>query len=244
VTLLAFEAVTLRVTGEAHGARERVPVRDASFTIDQGEVVALAGRGRTGRNSVLRLAAGIDEPTDGTVTFDGRPLRNHRLLGKPDGIGLTLRTFERSHARTVVGHVATPLKLLGAKPDHATSRADDALAHVGASRCADFHPDALDHGEMVRVTIARAIITKPRLLLVDDPTDVPLDERDPILNLLQSIAREDGITVFFTTESTTGFAGVDRGMTIEDGTIRGDLHPTNATIHDLGSVGEAYQSGA
>jgi predicted ABC-type transport system involved in lysophospholipase L1 biosynthesis ATPase subunit len=237
VTLLVLDSVTMRYKRGTTGARERVPVREVSLEIDDGELVALIGHGRTGRSTVLRLAAGIERPTEGTVRFDGDDLSCNRFLGQPGGIGYAHRRFHRVIARTVVGHVAAPLLLRGEAPDRADARADDALARVGAAACAELDPDALDQDEVVRMMLARALVIQPRLLLVDDPADVQLEERDSILTLLHSIAREDGVAVFFTVGSTTGAAGVDRLLSIEDGTVRGKLRPARGTVHQLRKSG-------
>jgi putative ABC transport system ATP-binding protein len=234
VTLLRFDRVTKRFERGAHGSRERVPLRDASMAIDAGEVVALVGKGRSGRTTVMRLAAGIARPTEGVVSFDGHELVDRRFLGVPDGIGYCHQRFSHVVATTVVDHVGSGLLGLKLSPKKAADRADEALERVGAGECADMDPEALDYAEAVRVSIARALVVGPRLLLVDDPIyGVDLDERDEVLRLLHSLAREDGLAVFFTVGSGTGLVGVDRAISIDGGELRGDLEPASADVHQL-----------
>lgn len=226
MSLLVLAGVTMRYPRGVRESRERVPVRDASLAIDAGEVVALVGRGRSGRSTVLRLAGGIERPTEGVVRFDGHELRDRRFLGKPGGIGYCLPRFSRVVAGTVVEHVEAGLLGRRLKQHQATAKAEEALERVGAVECADMDPDALEYAEAVRVRIARALVAEPRLLLVDDPIyGVDLGERDEVLLLLHSLAREDGIAVFFTVGSGTGLAGVDRAISIDGGQLRGDLQP-------------------
>jgi ABC-type methionine transport system ATPase subunit len=234
VTLLALERVTSRRERGLSGQRKPVPVRDASLEVDDGEVVAILGRGRSGRSTVLRLAAGIEEPAEGRVLFDGRMLVADELLGMPDGIGFCHRRFSRVLGARVVDHVAASLLALGLKTEAANARADQTLARVGVQGCADMDPSAIDYGELVRVSVARALAAKPRLLLVEDPTyGVDLAERDDVLKLLRSIAHDDGLGVLFSGSSGTELAGVDRCVTIDAGELRGELQAVEGTVHRL-----------
>ncbi len=229
--LLSFEDVTKRFERGQDGTRERVPVRRGSFAIDAGEVVALVGRARSGRSTVLRLAGGIERPSEGIVRFDGHELVDESQLGVPDGIAFCLPRFSRAMGGPVHEHVASGILSLKLSRRQKSDRVDAALERVGASTCAELDPATLDYGEAIRVALARAIVVGPRILLVDDPVHgVDLAEVDSILLLLRSLARDDGLAVFFTLSSGADLAGA-RSLTIYNGEIRGKTEPTTADVY-------------
>jgi putative ABC transport system ATP-binding protein len=233
VSLLSVERVTLRYPSGQPGRPERMPIKDASFEVDAGEIVAVMGRGRSGRSTLLRLAAGVVQPTEGSVRFAGRPVVDDRLLGMPQGIGFSHFRFERGLGATVLEHVGVSSLAMGMRPKTVNDRVEKALARTGIAHCADMSPVLLEYADLVRASIARALVSGPRLLLVDGPTyGVDLADRDGILDLLRSLAR-DRIAVLFTASSGTELAGVDRVMRIDAGTLRGDTMRKEATVYEL-----------
>jgi len=230
VPLLSFENVTKRFERGKDGTRERVPVRNASLEIEPRDIVALVGRGRSGRSTALRLAGGIELASEGTVRFDGHEIVDHRWLGVPGGIGYCRRVFPRTVGGAAYTHVLAGMLALKLTRREKSARADAALDRVGASSCAEMDPDALDYGEATRVAIARELVARPRLLLVDDPVyGVDLAEVDDLLLLLRSLARDDGLAVFVTLGSGVDVAGM-RTLTIDAGTVRGRTRPVPADI--------------
>jgi ABC-type multidrug transport system ATPase subunit len=231
MSLLSLEAVTKRFRG---GRRETVVLRDVWLELQAGELVSVLGRRRSGRTTLLRVASGLETSYEGMARFDGQDLKRHgaKLLGH--GIG-----FARSHVvgaasrEPVLEHVALSAAVHGVPFHEATAQAATALRRVDAADCADLHPRDLDAAEAVRVTLARALVAKPRLLLVDEPTKgVNLSQRDPILRLLRSIA-DDGIAVLATVSEAAELAGADRALRIGDGELRGRVVPTEAQVVPL-----------
>lgn len=224
-SLLALDGVTKRYVRGGRRGRERFALRDVSLHVHEGEIVAVWGQRRSGRSTLLRVAAGMTAPTEGSVRFAGQDLQALNVLGIRGGIGYCQREFSSVIADTVIEHVAAPLLGVGVSVLNAETRADALLRRVGAAACAEMEPDELDHSELIRVGIARALITMPRLLLVDDPTDglppTPQGE-GALLALLHSIAHEDGIAVLMTVEDAAALAGVDRALTIDEGELRGE----------------------
>jgi putative ABC transport system ATP-binding protein len=233
MTLLALEHVGKRYSD---GPRERVALRDVSMQLDAGQLGVIWGLRRSGRSTLLRLAAGIEAPDNGSVRFDGRDLaaERHTLLG--DGIGYAQKVFAWDHSLTVLEVVTVALLARGVEQGEAGSRARSALERTGAASAATLAPGELDTAEAVRVELARALVLEPRLLIVDEPTKgVDLLERDEILLLLRSLA-EEGTGVLMSTGESTALAGADRAFALGDGELRSASVPEVPQAAELADV--------
>jgi ABC-type multidrug transport system ATPase subunit len=230
MSLLSLEGVTKR---SRHGRLERTVLKDVSLEVHPGELVAVWGTRRSGRTTLLRVAAGVLPPDEGIVRFDGVDLaaRRSRILGRE--IAYCRTGFSSTDGRLVAEHVQAGLLARGCSSSMARRQAQDMLARTGAGDCAELPPHELDAGESMRVALACALSAKPRLLSVDEPTSgVDLTERDPILELLRSIAQE-GIAVLLSTGDATCLTGVDRPLTIDDGMLRGPVKAPEAAVIPL-----------
>ena len=227
MSLLSIEDATKRYR---RGRLERVAIRDVSLDLDAGELVAIWGARRSGRSTLLRVAAGIESPEEGTVRFEGRDLARVRnsVLGRR--IGYCQTSFSATDGGLVVEHVAAGLLAQRASPRQARRRAEETLVRVGAERCGRLDCYELGGAEVTRVSIARALVTAPTLLVIDEPTNgVDLLERDPLLALLRSIAN-DGVAVLMSTSDSQGLSGADRALSIDDGELRGDAKADDARV--------------
>ena len=169
MTLLALTHATKRFTS---GQREMVALDDVSLEVDAGECVAVYGLRRSGRTTLLRIAAGILPLDEGELRFGGQllPERARGVLGVE--IGWCNPWFDPAHGGSVADHVAVALLARGAGRTRAREQAGAALARAGASACAGFDPRELHADELrARARIARALVTRPRLLLLDEPTN-------------------------------------------------------------------------
>jgi ABC-type lipoprotein export system ATPase subunit len=219
MSLLRLERVSKRYR---RGRREVVALDDVSLAIEAGELVAIWGVPRSGRTTLLRIAAGLEQPDRGAVRYDGRAPREGHDGGLPPGIGFVQVDAGAVGGESILDHVAMPLLARGVAPEQARERALRQLERVGAAACAPLQPRELEPTERVRVAIAQALVTAPRLLLVDDPTrHVDLLEREAVLLLVRSIADGD-IAVLMTTGEAMGVSGVDRALTISGGVLRAE----------------------
>jgi ABC-type multidrug transport system ATPase subunit len=217
MSLLELKSVSKRYV---RGIRERVALADVSLEMDAGELVSVWGMRRSGRSTLLRIAAGVEAPDSGVVRFDGRDLsgRGAQMLG--GGIGYCHAMFHPSEGELVLDHLTVGQCARGISPPLASTRAQAALERVGLPRCAELRPSELDACETLLVALARTLALQPRLLLVDEPTiGVDMLARDQILRLLQSLAG-DGIAVLTSTGETTGLSGA-RALTLSDGELHG-----------------------
>lgn len=217
--------LTLEGVHKTHrrGSRTVTALEDISLVVGPGEHVSVWGGRRSGRTTLLRVAAGLDKPDRGTVHFAGEPA-GHRGF---------VQTSPLVAHQSIVDYVALPLLARGVGTAEAHERAHAQLAKVGASSCAGLRAGELDAVDRVRVGLAQVLVSEPRMVVVDEPTrDVDLLEREPLMKLLRRIA-DEGVAVLMTTGELIGVAGVDRVLTIADGRLRTDVAKPRATVVPL-----------
>jgi putative ABC transport system ATP-binding protein len=198
-------------------------LRDVSLEAPAGAVTAVVGPAGSGKTSLLHLLAGLDRPTAGTVTLDGRTLRGlddielTRL--RRDRIGLLLPAASVLPTITVRENVALPL-LIARRPP-APEAVDALLERVGLAAVADRRPAELTAADRQRVALARALIGGPSLLLADEPAgDMDPEQGAELLLLLRAVADEDGVTVILFTRDIDDAAGVaDQIVTLDAGRV-------------------------
>lgn len=211
-----------------------VVLDDVSLGLDAGEMVVVWGERRSGRSTLLRVAAGIEPPEAGVVRFAGHDLarRGGQMLG--DGISYCRKVFRPSGSRVILEHLMIGQFARRAPRSTALSGVWRALERVGAERCAKLRAEQLSGGEVVRVAIARALTADPLLLVIDEPTiGIELPERDEILSLLRSLA-DEGIAVLSSAGEGTGLLGADRVLSLGKGKLRGEPVPDPLPVADLG----------
>jgi ABC-type multidrug transport system ATPase subunit len=223
MTLLELEHVSKRY---GRGSHERVALRDVSLEIDSGELIAVWGLRRSGRSTLLRVAAGVEPPDKGVVRFTGGDLSERGTETLRGGVRYCRKTFRPADGQHVLDQLITSQLTRGVSLSQARSRAHDALERTGGERCAAFRPSELDHTETARVVIARALTHHPELLVIDEPTlGVDLLDRDRILLLLRSLANES-IAVLMSTGETPCLSNSDRALSLGSGELRGELTPS------------------
>jgi len=227
--LLELERVSKRFR---HGARQVEVLREVSLQVHERELIAVWGPAGSGRSTLLRIVAGIEAPDDGWVRFRGRDLRlGVGALG--GGVAYCQYSFRGVEGMSVFDEVIAAQLALGLRASHARDRAVAALERSGAWECAPRRPAELDRGEAVRVSIARALLQNPSLLVIDEPTTrvEPL-ERDRVLELLRSLGGE-GIAVLMSVDKGASLFAADRALSLSDGALRGDAVPELAQVVHL-----------
>ena len=233
MSLLVLDSVSKRFPRGARG-REQLVLRGVSLEVASGDVVAVWGRRRSGRSTLLRVAGGIEPPSDGVVRFAGGDLRRSPMLGVPRGIGYCTTSFTRMLGETVVEHVAAPLLGHDVSVLQAEVRAYEALRRVGAERCAALDPDGLDHSEAVCVGIARALVAEPSCCWWTSrraDSTRPQPRRDPRAAALA--CGSERIAVLVTVDEATALAGADRALTLDGGELRGATASVTAAVVPL-----------
>ena len=204
--------------------RTRVDVlRDVSLEAPAGEVTAVVGPSGSGKTSLLHLLAGLDRPSSGTVSLDGRSLHGLADLEltrlRRDQVGLLLPAASVLPTITVRENVALPLLIARRAPD--PEAVDALLERVGLADRSDERPGRLTAAERQRAALARALVGGPSVLLADEPAgDLEPEEGAELLLLLREIAHEDGIAVVLFTRDIDDAAGVaDRIVELDGGRV-------------------------
>jgi ABC-type lipoprotein export system ATPase subunit len=220
--LLAFVNVSKRYPD---GNREIVVLDEESFEVYPGTFVGIFGARRSGKSTLLRLASGVEEPSTGTVLFDGQNLAEMSVVGRERllraAIGfVSADDWRPSPKERVIDYVALSLGSDGPALREARRRARDVLELVGMAHGADELARSLSVGERTRIVLAQALVREPRLLLVDEPAVMPsLSERDELYALMQLVAREQSMTLMIASEEMAPLHGAGVLMSIADGEL-------------------------
>ncbi len=223
MTLLCFEHVS---RSYRDGPREIVVLDDVSFEAQEGDFVGVWGMRRSGKSTLLRLAAGLDFAQHGSVRFDGHDLAKvsgHRraALLRDGGIGLLFTDRRPTLNLRAVEQVALPLLASGTSLREARGSALAALQRAGALNVGERHLAALGRDELIKVMLAQALVHRPRLLLVDEPSAfLNMGEAAEIFNLLQIIGGEEGTAVIIASEDLRPLRRTNRIMSVGGGAIR------------------------
>ncbi|MGH2854985.1 MAG: ATP-binding cassette domain-containing protein [Solirubrobacteraceae bacterium] len=220
--LLCFEQVSKTYPD---GRRRIVVLERTSFEIHRGEHVGILGSRRSGKSTLLRLAAGVEAPDEGRVAFEGRDVarmstvERDRLLRCRIGL-LASEDWRAAKGERVVDFVALPLVSDGATMHEAQRRARRTLNWAGATEYADDLAASLAVGERMRVMLARALVREPDLLLVDEPAVVPSpSERNEFYELMRAGARERHAALVVASEDHNATRETSILMEIGDGEL-------------------------
>ncbi len=221
--LLSLAEVT---KGYADGRRELVVLNGVSLRVDVGDFVGVWGPKRSGKSTLLRVMAGLEEPEAGEVLFDGRRMsemsarqRSHVL--RRHGIALVCSDWRTQIVRPVVELVAAVGASDGTPMRQARVLARKALGRVGGGDYADAHTDRLGLGERLRVALAMALVREPRLLLIDEPVVLPNPlEGEEFYALLRSLGADRNLAVVIASESLSALSGTTRTIALSSGELR------------------------
>lgn len=208
---------------------ERTALAGVSLVVEAGELVGVWGRRRSGRTTLLAVAAGIEPVTEGVVRFDDIPISQRSQLGVRGGISYCTRDLPPAGGATVTDQIAMPL--LGERSTVRAARheAERALRRLGIDSIASELVADLSHADVTRAVLARALVSEPRLLVIDQPTaGVSIaTERDAMLGLLRGLA-DDGIAILMAVDEGAELAGADRALTIDAGELHGETEGRQA----------------
>jgi putative ABC transport system ATP-binding protein len=201
-------------------------LRDVSFEIPAGQFAVIMGASGSGKSTLLGLLAGLDTVTSGSVVLDGVDISRMReddlarLRGRK--IGFVFQSYQLVPTLNAEENVLLPAELSGAGRESRV-RAAELLRRVGLANRAKHYPVQLSGGEQQRVALARAFITRPPILMADEPTG-NLDSKNGkhILDLLLQLNREEGTTLVLVTHDRQLASYADRVIVLADGVIESD----------------------
>lgn len=200
-------------------------LENVSFSVEQGEFVAIIGPSGSGKSTLLHILGGVDVPTSGSVVINGVDISNldetALAIFRRRQIGLIYQFYNLIPILTVKENLTLPLLLDGRKPDERV--VDDLLKTLGLTERVNHLPNQLSGGQQQRVSIGRALINNPALMLADEPTgNLDSENSREIVSLLRKFNKENNQTVIIITHDERIAMSADRVISVEDGKITRD----------------------
>lgn len=218
MSIISFSHVSKKYPGEV------IALSDISLEINEGELVFLTGPSGAGKSTLLKLIAGMEKPSAGVLQVSGQDMRKLNRTTLPflrRKLGLIMQQQRLLFDRNVVTNVMLPLIIGGATQQEAHARACVALERVGMQGRLLAMPKTLSGGEQQRVSIARAVVHKPRIILADEPT-ATLDRENGrmVLEMLEAFNRA-GVTCIISTHDERLLQDADRIIELLHGRLIG-----------------------
>lgn len=197
---------------------------NVDLVINTGDLISIQGPTGGGKSTLLQMLGGLDKPSSGSITLLGKNLEtmNESQLARTRGsqIGFIFQTFNLIPTLNALENVETALVPLGVSSLERRDRALQALELMGLSDRANHLPSELSGGQQQRIAIARALVKNPDVLLADEPTgNLDQDTRDQIMDVLESIWREKGLTLIMVTHDSTIAKRAKKHLTIANGKV-------------------------
>lgn len=217
--IISLEGVIKRYT---RGKQEIEVLHKLGLQVANGEFLSLMGPSGSGKTTLLNLIAGLDQPTEGTVQVAGE--RIDRLSGsqlarwRARRVGFVFQFYNLLPVLTAQQNIEVPLLLTPLSAAQRRQNARMALELVGLADRATHKPNELSGGQLQRVSIARALVSDPTLLVCDEPTgDLDRENAEQILNLLQTLNRERGKTIIMVTHDSLAADHASRTLHLDKG---------------------------
>lgn len=204
-------------------------VNGVDLAFEEGEFTAIVGPSGSGKTTLLNIMGGLDDATDGSVTIDGvkinslspRKLTDFRMKN----IGFVFQAYNLIPVLTARENVEFIMHLQGAKKTERDTRTTELMKAVGLGEMMDRRPSKLSGGQQQRVAVARALASKPKFVLADEPT-ANLDSKstENLLDIMEQLNKEEKITFIFSTHDQRVVNKARRVITIEDGKVKSDIN--------------------
>lgn len=219
------------------GGNKVEALRNVNFSVEEGEYVAIMGESGSGKTTLLNILAALDRPTGGTVQLDGKNLASIKdseiASFRREHLGFVFQDFNLLDTFSLKDNIYLPLVLSGAKYNTMEKRLAPIAEKLGITQILDKYPYEVSGGQKQRAAIARALITKPQLILADEPSGA-LDSKaaDSLMNLFTTI-NQDGQTILMVTHSVKAASSANRILFIKDGEVFHQIYRGNLTSEQL-----------
>ena len=212
-------------------------LKNVNFSVESGEYVAIMGESGSGKTTLLNILAALDKPTEGKVYLKGNDLGNLKekdiAAFRRQNMGFVFQDFNLLDTFSLKDNIYLPLVLSGAKYNMMEKRLVPIAEKLGITQILDKYPYEVSGGQKQRAAIARALITKPQLILADEPSGA-LDSKaaDSLMNLFTTI-NQDGQTILMVTHSVKAASSANRILFIKDGEVFHQIYRGNLTSEQL-----------
>lgn len=219
------------------GANQVRALNNVSFSVENGEYVAIMGESGSGKTTLLNILAALDKPTGGEVYLEGRcfsKVKEKELSAfRRDNLGFVFQDFNLLDTFSLRDNIFLPLVLMGKKYSEMESRLQPIARMLGITDQLSKFPYEVSGGQKQRAAVARAIITDPKLVLADEPTGA-LDSKatDSLLKVFSEINRA-GRTILMVTHSARAASHASRIMFIKDGQIYHQIYRGNCSDSEM-----------
>ncbi|MBC6461937.1 ABC transporter ATP-binding protein [Actinomadura sp. HBU206391] len=206
------------------GSVEVHALKDVSFTVPTGQLVALKGRSGSGKTTLLNLVGGLDSPESGTVRVIGQEVTalgdDDLLRMRRETLGFVFQSFGLIPVLSAAENVEVSLRLTRTARRERAERVRVLLSLVGLADHADQRPYELSGGQQQRVAIARALANRPQLLIADEPTgQLDSETAGSIMRLIGAVVRSEGVTALVATHDPQLLSLADRVLELHDGAL-------------------------
>ncbi|MFD1094782.1 ABC transporter ATP-binding protein [Salegentibacter chungangensis] len=214
--------------------QKMVPVKalqDVHVHIEEGEFVALVGPSGSGKSTLLNMMGGLDKPTSGTVIIDDveiTKLSENKLIDfRLHNIGFVFQAFNLIPVLTSKENIGFVLQLQNVSKKERKQRVMELLKEVGLEDKIDNKPGELSGGQQQRVAVARALASKPQIVLADEPTaNLDSVSANKLMDIMAKLNREENITFLFSTHDPRVIKKARRVITLVDGRVDSDVQQT------------------
>lgn len=219
------------------GGNQVQALSDVSFSVETGEYVAIMGESGSGKTTLLNILAALDQPTSGKVFLDGKDLtmvKEREIAAfRRDNLGFVFQDFNLLDTFSLKDNIFLPLVLAGKSPKEMELRLNPIAEQLGITHLLEKYPYEVSGGQKQRAAVARALISKPKLILADEPTGA-LDSKstDGLLDVFSAI-HATGQTILMVTHSTKAASRADRILFIKDGVLFNQIYRGGCTNEQL-----------
>ena len=236
MTLLEVEQLK-KIYTTRFGDRQVEALRQVTFSVEEGEYVAIIGESGSGKTTLLNILAALDRPTSGTVFLNGKNLtmikESELAAFRRNELGFVFQDFNLLDTFSIQDNIVLPLVLSGKMFLEMEERMLPIAKKLGIQHLLDKFPYEISGGQQQRAAVARALITNPKLILADEPTGA-LDSKstNQLLQLFSDI-NEEGQTIVMVTHSTRAASHAKRVLFMRDGEVFHQLYRGHMTVEEM-----------
>lgn len=207
------------------GGHKIVPVSDVSFSVGTGQFASIIGKSGSGKSTLLGLLGALDSPTKGSIEIDGKDItkyHDHKQIAyRRDTIGFVFQNYNLVPNLTAIENVMLPMEYARVGKKERLKRASQLLEQVGIEGDKQKRkPGRLSGGEQQRVSIARALANKPKLILADEPTgNLDTENGQAVFDLLHQLAKSENTTIVVVTHDLEIAGRTDKTFRLQDGVL-------------------------